>query len=240
MAIAFLLPIIITLIAYSMPRPNETYLNGKNSTGQMTLVHETDKMTSLQIADITGKMHKDVLESIRKMEKAWVKVTGRNFPLSEYTDATGRKLPMYELSKQECLYIATKFNDESRAKLVIRWEKLETEKQLTKPLSQAEMFLQNAQLMVEHDRRLNDVENKLHVLESKTQTLPDYFTIVGYGTLHRISVNLKQASSLGRKASELCKRRGIETDRIPDPRFGEVKMYPRHILDEVFDQPLIR
>lgn len=29
---------------------------------------------------------------------------------------------MYQLNKTECLYVATKFNDEARAKLVIRWE----------------------------------------------------------------------------------------------------------------------
>ena len=29
------------------------------------------------------------------------------------------------LTKTECLYIATKFNDEARAKLVLRWEELE-------------------------------------------------------------------------------------------------------------------
>jgi hypothetical protein len=34
---------------------------------------------------------------------------------------------MYELSKTECLYIATKFNDEARAKLILRWEQLETD-----------------------------------------------------------------------------------------------------------------
>ena len=47
-----------------MRKPNEDYLTGNNSTGQMTLVHETGKMTSLQIAEITGKRHSDVLESI--------------------------------------------------------------------------------------------------------------------------------------------------------------------------------
>jgi phage antirepressor YoqD-like protein len=91
---------------------------------------QVSKMTSLQIAEITGKRHSDVLEAIRNMEPAWVKVTQRKFPLSEYTDTTGRKLPMYELSKTECLYVATKFNDEARAKLVLRWEQLETKKQL--------------------------------------------------------------------------------------------------------------
>lgn len=32
------------------------------------------------------------------------------------------------LDKTECLYIATKFNDEARAKLVLRWEELERSK----------------------------------------------------------------------------------------------------------------
>ena len=36
--------------------------------------------------------------------------------------------PMYQLNKAECLYVATKFNDEARAKLVIRWEELKRER----------------------------------------------------------------------------------------------------------------
>ncbi|MCL2651965.1 MAG: antA/AntB antirepressor family protein [Candidatus Azobacteroides sp.] len=111
-------------------------------------------------------------------------------------------------------------------------------KQLSKPISSAEMFLQNAQLMVEHDKRIASVESKLHVLEAKTTTRPDYFTIVGYGTLHHVTVNLRQASILGRRASELCKKRNLSMDRIPDPRFGEVKMYPTEVLEEVFEQPI--
>ena len=59
------------------------------------------------------------------MEPAWAKVTQGNFSLSTYQDATGRTLPCYVLTKTECLYIATKFNDEARAKLVLRWEELE-------------------------------------------------------------------------------------------------------------------
>lgn len=85
-------------------------------------------MTSREIAEVTGKEHKNVLAAIRSMEEAWVKVTGLSFKLSEYTDSTGRKLPMYELTKVKCLYIATKFNDEARAKLVLRWEALGTGK----------------------------------------------------------------------------------------------------------------
>lgn len=89
-------------------------------------IFKNETMTSLEIADVTGRNHKDVMRSIREMEEAWVKVNGRKFALVEYKDAKGEMRPCYSLSKTECLYIATKFNDEARAKLILRWEELET------------------------------------------------------------------------------------------------------------------
>ena len=86
------------------------------------------RMTSLEIAQLSGKQHKDVLKAIRNMESAWEKVNGRNFALVDYRDQKGELRPCYLLSKTECLYIATKFNDEARAKLVIRWQELEEER----------------------------------------------------------------------------------------------------------------
>ena len=86
-------------------------------------------MTSLEIAELTGKQHKDVLKAIRNMETAWEKVQGRKFSLLQKTydlPNGGKKvMPYYQLTKTECLYIATKFNDEARAKLVLRWQELE-------------------------------------------------------------------------------------------------------------------
>ena len=82
-------------------------------------------MTSLEIAELTGKQHKHVMEAVRKMETAWVSIAGSNFRLGSYKDANGQLRPCYQLTKTECLYIATKFNDEARAKLVLRWEELE-------------------------------------------------------------------------------------------------------------------
>ncbi len=87
------------------------------------------RMTSLEIATLTGKQHNDVLKAIRKMEPAWEKVQGGKFSLLQKTydlPNGGKKLmPYYSLTKIETLYIATKFNDEARARLVIRWEELE-------------------------------------------------------------------------------------------------------------------
>ena len=94
------------------------------------IINTQQTMTSLEIAELTGKQHKNVMQAIRNMEPAWEKITGLKFQLSGYKDSTGRSLPCYQLTKTECLYIATKFNDEARAKLVLRWEELEREQAL--------------------------------------------------------------------------------------------------------------
>ena len=90
-------------------------------------------MTSLEIAELTGKQHKNIMQAIRNMEPAWEKVQGLKFQLLQKTynlPNGGKKLmPYYQLTKTETLYIATKFNDEARAKLVLRWEYLERQEQ---------------------------------------------------------------------------------------------------------------
>ena len=90
------------------------------------------RMTSLDIAELCGKQHNDILKAIRKMEPAWEKVQAGKFSLLQksYDLPNGGKkmMPYYSLTKTECLYIATKFKDEMRAKLVLRWEELERER----------------------------------------------------------------------------------------------------------------
>ena len=74
------------------------------------------RMTSLEIAELTGKRHCDVMRSIRVMESGWEKVSRRKFALATYQDEQGKERPCYKLSKTETLYIATKFNDEARGR----------------------------------------------------------------------------------------------------------------------------
>lgn len=98
-----------------------------------TMIVDDERMTSLQIAEITGKAHKDVMRAIRNMEPAWENVCGRKFALAsrEVNQPNGgtRETSCYSLNKEECLYIATKFNDEARAKLIKRWKELEEQHQ---------------------------------------------------------------------------------------------------------------
>ena len=132
---------------------------------------QQEMMTSLQIAEVTGKAHKDVMRAIRKMEDAWEKINGRNFTLVEYLDQKGEKRPCYQLTKTECLYIATKFNDEARAKLVLRWQELEMEAKAREkeeePLTQAELLLKQAQMFVDMERKQKEIEKRTASVENE-------------------------------------------------------------------------
>lgn len=196
------------------------------------LVLKNGTMSSVEIAELTGKPHNDVMKAIRAMESAWKKINGGSFSLVDYTDKKGEKRPCYELNKTECLYIATKFNDEARAKLVLRWEELETEKQ--KELSPAEIILQMAQHNVENERRMKALENKIDEIEQRTTTDLKQSTVVAYVSRNNLNLDVKRYGAIGTKASNICKKRGLETSKVNDPRWGSVKLYPDEVLAEVF------
>ena len=88
------------------------------------------KMTSIEIAQLTGKSHSHVMRDIRNMEPSWEKVHQTKFGQMQIREALPnggyRMRPCYVLTKLESLYIATKYNDEARAKLILRWAELES------------------------------------------------------------------------------------------------------------------
>lgn len=128
-----------------------------------TMIVDDERMTSLQIAEITGKPHNDVMKAIRKMEPAWERVQEGKFSLMQEeveTNNGGHKMrPYYSLNKEECLYIATKFNDEARAKLIKRWKELEEQHQ--KP-SVPQNYLEALKSLVkaEEEKQQLALENK--------------------------------------------------------------------------------
>lgn len=126
---------------------------------EISTIVDGDRMTSLQIAEITGKRHADVMKSIRKMEPAWEKVAEGKFSLGSYKDENNQDRPCYSLNKEECLYIATKFNDEARAKLIKRWKELEEQHQ--KP-SVPQNYLEALKSLVksEEEKQQLALENK--------------------------------------------------------------------------------
>lgn len=127
-----------------------------------TMIVDDERMTSLQIAEITGKPHNDVMKAIRKMESAWERVQEGKFSLMQEeveTNNGGHKMrPYYSLNKEECLYIATKFNDEARAKLIKRWKELEEQSKPSVPQNYLEAL--ESLVKAEKEKQQLALENK--------------------------------------------------------------------------------
>jgi hypothetical protein len=108
-------------------------------------------------------------------------------------------------------------------------------------LSPSELILQLAQMNVESERKMKELEQKQNSLESKVQEIEmrtsteiKESTVVGYAIRLGLDINRPKASQLGRVASTICSKRGYEMGKVNDPRFGYVKTYPDSVLREVF------
>lgn len=176
-------------------------------------------MTSLQMAEITGKNHCDLLQAIRRMEPAWEKVRKSKFTLSQReveTPTKGKRMqPYYILTKTESLYIATKFKDEARAKLVLRWEQLEMERQqpslpTTYKDALKQLLLQveaNEHLQVENEQQRIQIEKKDEIINEQSTQLQKAAPKVKYyeDTLQSVNTytTTQIAKELGYTASML-------------------------------------
>ena len=125
---------------------------------------DEQRISSLDIAAVTGKQHKDVLKAIRNMESAWEKECGRKFALTSeklsMPQGGVRLIPVFSLTKTESLYVATKFNDEARARLVKRWYELECQ-QLGVKVPEQKLLVTEQEIMRKSDEiRRTQISNE--------------------------------------------------------------------------------
>lgn len=91
-------------------------------------INAREYITSKEIADITGKLHYNVVRDINKLLQQLEYKDELNFEAVEYIDAKGEKRPMYNLSKKGSLCLASGYNAKLRMAIINRWEELEKEK----------------------------------------------------------------------------------------------------------------
>lgn len=213
------------------------------------LIFQKQTMSSLEIAQLIGKQHAHVMRDIRSILEQGVAES--NFGLGSYSDANGQNRPCYNLTKKGCLILASGCDAKLREKIIDRWEELETKEQLgdytaQQPLSPSELILRLAQMNVENERKMKELSDNQQRLESEIEeirqrTITDLHksTIVAYVSRNNIKLDVKRYGAMGRKASSICKKKGIPVTKINDIRWGKVSVFPDEVLDEVFGTKVV-
>lgn len=169
------------------------------------LVAVAQSMSSLQIAEITGKRHDAILRDIRSLLEQGV--AAHNFVETSYTDKSNRQSPCYNLTKTGCLILASGYNAVLREKIINRWIELESGKAepmvkaqaVTKAQAQTQLTLSDRLAWIKEVKtllNLNDASTLVmlqKVGEPLGLPLPDYTP--SKGVLHSATYLLRANNS---------------------------------------------
>lgn len=119
-------------------------------------IEAKNTLTSLEVAEITGKDHKNILADIRDEISKLGEERGRLiFQQSYYTNLQNKQQPLFILNYKGVLQLGARYNAEIRFKLI---EKIE---QLQKPMTIEDMIILQANEMKNVKHRIDVVENKV-------------------------------------------------------------------------------
>ena len=83
-------------------------------------------ITSLQVAEITGKRHDNVMRDIAdESNKLGVEISQLIFEECSYTNSNNRKMPMYNLSRDGAMQLGARYDATTRYKMIQRINELE-------------------------------------------------------------------------------------------------------------------
>jgi phage regulator Rha-like protein/phage antirepressor YoqD-like protein len=89
-------------------------------------------MSSLQIAEITGKPHGNVMQDIRRI-LAEAEIDQQGF-LSIFHDSYNRPQPCYHLPRRECDLVVSGYSVKYRLAIIDRWQELEAKQEQRDPM----------------------------------------------------------------------------------------------------------
>ncbi len=162
----------------------------------------------------------------------------------------GRPRDDFKLSRYGC-YLTAMNGDPRKPEIaaaqsyfVVKTREAETQTQL-KAMTQIQLLAALAQQLAEQEQHLLEQQQQqtqilarlkaVEVEQDRFNTPCGHkYSVVGFANLQGLEISVKEASTKGRKASALCRKQGIEIERIHDPRFGRVGLYPESVLIEVF------
>lgn len=124
--------------------------------------------SSLAVAEYFRKPHKDVLAKISRLDCS-AEFTERNFSPSEYTDSTGRKLPMYQITKNGFVFLVMGFTGKKAAAFkeayIAEFDRMEAELRQNNTQPADKIIPGDGRTLVVHFDKFGNVEF--------TETVPD-------------------------------------------------------------------
>ena len=123
---------------------------------ELQILENKNTLTSLEVAQIAGKEHKNILADIRDEISKLGEERGRLiFQQSYYTNLQNKQQPLFILNYKGVLQLGARYNAATRFKLI---EKIE---QLQKPMTVEDMIIMQANEMKNVKHRIDIVENKV-------------------------------------------------------------------------------
>jgi hypothetical protein len=134
------------------------------------LIISNQPITSMQIAEVTGKRHADLMRDIRdeldKLEAGGVNGE-RKFALSSYTTEQNKVMPCYQLSKEGVLQLAARYDAVVRARLI------ELAMKQDKPQSIEDLIIMQAQSMKELRGQVSQLTGTIGNIKEAVISEPD-------------------------------------------------------------------
>ena len=156
-------------------------------------------MTSLEVAEVTGKAHSNVMRDIRNILEQLEDRGAFKFELTSYVDKSNRESPCYQLTQKDCLLLASGYDANLRAKIINRWEELETEKRNGGIPRLPQTYLEALEALVVSERekerlRLESEEQRrlISVLQSKADFADSFLRQPGDITIDDLAAVLQQ------------------------------------------------
>lgn len=155
---------------------NNSSIQSNVNNSSVVLAAQLSEMSSIEIAEVTGKKHAHIMRDIKNLLKQGVAES--NFGLGSYTDANGQERPMYNLTKKGSLILASGYNAVLREKIIDRWESLETGKatpyyqtyQIPQSFSEALMLAaKQAEQIESQQKQIQAQSNQIAELEKQTE-----------------------------------------------------------------------
>ena len=171
-------------------------------------------MSSREIAELTGKQHKDVLYDIRKM-LIDLELTTAEFS-AVYKADNGQEYECFNLDKENTLILVSGYNVKIRQAIIRRWQELENNNPKLPTTYKAALL---ALVAAEEERERLELENIN--LTTVVDDLTDWSSIIRIAKHNGVSEKVFKWRLLKAKSLEL----GYAIKQVPSARYDYQNLY---------------